>query len=78
MSAGTTIAELLQELTPGEVLEQLPVLCRRHRMVQGLSYRQAARVIGIDAHSRLYELEHGADARLSTVTAVVRWLEGWL
>lgn len=67
----------IARMTTGDVLLRLPALCRQHRLAQGLSYRQAANAIGIQV-SALHKLEHGGESRLATVTAVVRWMEGWI
>lgn len=73
----TPVPERMAHMTTGDVLLKLPSLCRQHRRSHGLSYHQAARVIGIPA-SALHNLEHGGESRLSTVTADVRWMESWL
>jgi len=67
----------MAHMTTGDVLLKLPVLCRQHRSSHGLSYRQAASIIGVPV-SALHKLEAGGESRLSTVTAVVRWMEGWV
>lgn len=71
------VPERMAHMTTGDVLLKLPSLCRQHRQAHGLSYRQAAKVIGVPV-SALHKLENGGESRLTTVTAVVRWMEGWL
>lgn len=71
------VPERMAHMTTGDVLLKLPSLCRQHRESHGLSYHQAAKVIGVPA-SALHNLEHGGEPRLATVTAVVRWMESWL
>lgn len=52
-------------MTLGERLKQI-------RKDRGLSYRDAAKGIGISV-STLHDIEHGADTRLSTVVAIAHF-----
>ena len=63
----TSYAEL------AEVLSNLQIICRETRRVRGLSLRETAEQIGIGFNT-LTRIEQGADAVMSNVIPVLRWL----
>lgn len=68
MSAPTSYTEL------AEMLDRLPFIVADARRARGLSLRRAAHEIGI-SFSTVTRVEQGEDVVLSTITAVLRWLD---
>lgn len=57
------------------LLDRLPFLLREARRARRLTLRVAATQAGV-AYATLYRVESGEDCQLSTVLALLRWLDG--
>ena len=64
----TTYTELAQ------IVDSLPLICRETRRARGLSLRAVANETGI-ALTTIMRFENGEGSTLTTLTAIMRWLD---